>query len=77
MPSSAAAGIGFVQVASITMDGVYQVAFAICDDGWVLGSYVVQELFQSCHGGYRGCCLLRCKCAERGDDGAVDTSSIP
>ena len=58
MPSSVAAGIGFVKVPSITMDGVYHVAFVICDDGWVLGSYVVQELFQSCHGGYHGFCLL-------------------
>ena len=58
MPSSMAMGICFVEVASITMDGVYHVAFAICDDSWVMGSYVVQELFQSCHGGYREFCLL-------------------
>ena len=73
--SSTAAGIGFVEVASITMDGIYHVAYAICNDGWVLGSYVVQELFQSCHGGYHGFRLLQCKCAERGEDGAVDISS--
>ena len=50
---------GFVEVASITMDGIYHVAFAICNDDWVLGSYVVQELFQSCHGGYHGFRLLQ------------------
>ena len=77
MPSSMAVGIGFVEVASITMDGIYHVAFAIYDEGWVLGSYVVQELFQLCHGGYCGFCLLRCKCAECCEDGAVYTLSIP
>ena len=77
MPFSMAAGIGFIEVTTITMDGVYHVAFAICDDGSILGSKVVQKLLETCHGGYRGFCLLRCKCAERGKDGAVNTLSIP
>ena len=47
--SSTAAGIGFVEVSGVAVYGVNHVAFAICDDGRILGSDVVQELLQSCH----------------------------
>ena len=72
-----AAGIGFVEVASVAVYGVYHVAFAICYDGQILGSDVVQELLQSHHCVDCGLCLLRCKCAEGGKYGAVDATSIP
>ena len=74
--SCPAAGIGFVEVAGVAVYGVYHVAFAICYDGRILGSNVVQELFQSCHCVDCGLRLLRCKCAEGSKDGAVDTASV-
>ena len=40
-----AAGIGFIEVSSIAVNGVNHVSFAVCDDGWILGSDVIQELF--------------------------------
>ena len=74
--SCTAVGIGFVEVAGIAVYGVYHVAFAICDDGWILGCDVVQELLHSCHCVGSGLHLLQSKCAEGGKDGAVDTTSI-
>ena len=62
--SCTAAGIGFVEVSSVAVYGVNHVAFAVCDDGQILGSNVVQELFQLCHCVCPGLCLLQCKCAE-------------
>ena len=49
----------------------------ICDDGWILGSDVVQELFQSCHCVCHGLCLLQYKCAKSSKNRAVNCSSIP
>ena len=40
--SCMAVGIGFVEVAGAAVYGVYHVAFAICDDGRILGSDLVQ-----------------------------------
>ena len=40
--SNMAASIGLVEVAGITVDGIYHVAFALCDDSRILGSNVVQ-----------------------------------
>ena len=56
--SCAAAGIGFVEVAGIAVDGVYHVALAICDEGSILGSNIVQKLIQLCHCVCHGLCLL-------------------
>ncbi len=42
MSSSMAVGVGLIEIASITVDVVYHVAFVICDDGKILGSNVVQ-----------------------------------
>jgi hypothetical protein len=50
-----AAGIGFVEVSGVAVYGVNHVAFAICDDGRLLGSNIVQELLQSRHCVHRGC----------------------
>ena len=71
------AGIGFVEVSDVAVYGVNHVAFAACDDSWILGSDVIQELFQSCHCLGRRFCLLRCKCAEGSKYGAVDPTSVP
>ena len=74
------AGIGFVEVAGVAVYGVYHVAFAICYDGRILGSNVVQELLQLHHCVDCGLHLLQCKCADGGKDGAVDAayqSSVP
>ena len=56
--SSVAVRIGLVEVASTAVDGIYHVAFAICDDSRILGSNVVQYLCQSCHGGHGGFSFL-------------------
>jgi hypothetical protein len=42
-------GIGFVEVSGVAVYRVNHVAFAICDDGRILGSDLVQEFFQSSH----------------------------
>ena len=49
MSSCMAAGIPFVEVAGVTVYGVYHVAFAISYDSRILGSNVVQDLLQSFH----------------------------
>ena len=41
MSASAALSISFIEVAGITVDGVYHVTFVVCDDGRVMGSDVV------------------------------------
>ena len=40
--TSTAAITGFIEVASVDMDGVYRDTFAVCDDSGILGSNVVQ-----------------------------------
>ena len=72
--SCMAAGIAFVEVAGVAVYGVYHVAFAICYDGRILGSNVVQELLQLHHCVDCGLHLLQCKCADGGKDGAVDAA---
>jgi hypothetical protein len=75
--SCTAAGIGFVEVSGVAVYGVNHVAFAICDDGRILGGDVVQELLHLRH--CVGCRLrlLRCKCAEGSKNGAVNSASVP
>ena len=77
MSSCKAVDIGFIAVPGVAVYGVDHVALAICDDGWVLRSDVVQELLQLCHCVLSWFGLLQCKCAEGGKNGAVDSLSVP
>ncbi len=45
--SCMAVRVGFIE--GVAAYGVDHVPLVICDDGWILGSDVVQELLQSCH----------------------------
>ena len=44
MSSSATAGLGFAEVAGITVYSEFHVTGVVCDDGVVLGAEIVQQL---------------------------------
>ena len=75
MAASAAARVGFAEVAGIAVDGEDHVACGVCDDGFLLCRDVVEKLFCLAHCVHCRVCLLCCNGAECCEDCGVDGSA--